>query len=49
VENGEGTIDRDEVECLIANAIYKVCPQRNMESEWYADRMVEPDERIHCS
>jgi hypothetical protein len=24
VDNGEGTVDRDEVECLIANAIYKV-------------------------
>jgi hypothetical protein len=33
VENGEGTIDRDEVECLIANAIYKVCSACTLKNE----------------
>ncbi len=47
--NGEGGVDGDEVECLIANAIYKV---RNS-CTWMtylvmdADRTAEPDERLH--
>jgi len=43
---GEKEIERDEVECLVANLIYKV----SIVSEWYTPVLMDPaehDERLH--